>query len=31
MQDLADRAAGWLAPVTLDVAIFVFVVWIRVQ
>ncbi len=28
MQDLADRAAGWLAPVILAVAVIVFVVWI---
>ncbi|KAH9067563.1 E1-E2 ATPase-domain-containing protein [Lactarius vividus] len=30
IQDLADRAAGWLGPVILVVAIIVFVVWIIV-
>ena len=30
IQDLADRAAGWLAPVILVVAVIVFVVWIMV-
>ena len=30
IQDLADRAASWLAPVILAVAIIVFVVWIMV-
>ena len=30
IQDLADRAAGWLAPVILVVAVIVFVVWIIV-
>ena len=30
IQDLADRAAGWLAPVILVMAVIVFVVWIIV-
>ncbi|KAI9465331.1 heavy metal translocatin [Lactarius psammicola] len=27
MQDLADRAAGWLAPVILAISVIVFVIW----